>query len=125
MFPDAFDLAPFKPLMYNNLLLEVLIPAARMIIQEDLSLTPLAAKKTMKDSHVFGTVYHPSSLDSPAVTDAVQRTTQTAPRVKLEPTEARIETESEPRIGAPVFTDLTLDSDDEMDDVDAEGEPDK
>ncbi|KAJ7174973.1 hypothetical protein C8R43DRAFT_828194, partial [Mycena crocata] len=60
MYPDGMDLTPFHPLTYNNLICEVLIPeATRRIIQEDLSLTPLAAKKTLKDSHVFGTVQHP------------------------------------------------------------------
>ncbi|KAJ6547957.1 hypothetical protein DFH09DRAFT_926742, partial [Mycena vulgaris] len=83
MFPDGLDLIPFAPLTYDTLLREVLIPeAARQIIQEDLHLTPLAAKNTLKDSHIFGTVLHPSTIDSPALADAIQRTTKLEQRVK-------------------------------------------
>jgi hypothetical protein len=54
MFPDGMDLARFKPLMYASFLNEVLFPeAARHIVQEDLDLTPLAAKNTLRDSHIF------------------------------------------------------------------------
>ncbi|KAJ7064382.1 hypothetical protein B0H15DRAFT_764899, partial [Mycena belliarum] len=64
MFPDVLDLAPFKPLVYDTLVREVLMPeAARRIVQEDLKLTLFAAKNTLKDSHLFGSVQHPASDD--------------------------------------------------------------
>ncbi|KAJ7210574.1 hypothetical protein B0H12DRAFT_1225043 [Mycena haematopus] len=84
MFPDGFDLSPFKPLTYDNLIREVLIPeAAKSIVQDDLGLTPLAAKTALRDSHVFGEVMHPSCLESPALEDAIRKTTKIQQRANV------------------------------------------
>jgi hypothetical protein len=77
MFPDGMDLTHVKPLTYAVLLNEVLLPeAAQHIVQEDLDLMPLAAKNTLRASHIFGVVQHPSSSESLALAEAIRKTTE-------------------------------------------------
>lgn len=141
LFPDGMNLLPFHPLTYDTLLRDVLIPeAAQRIVQEDLGLTPLAAKNTLKDAHIFGMIQHPSSLESPALDEAIHTTMQITERakskyrswvasktnlsftewvaeqvalsIKLEPKEAVLPPREIPGKGKErVFIDLTLDDD--------------
>ncbi|KAJ7506222.1 hypothetical protein B0H11DRAFT_1653124, partial [Mycena galericulata] len=60
MFPDTLDLDLYAPLTYDIVLREVLIPeAATRILQQDLNLTPRAAKQVLTDSYLFGVTRHP------------------------------------------------------------------
>ncbi|KAJ7464906.1 hypothetical protein B0H11DRAFT_2240334 [Mycena galericulata] len=140
LFPDDMNLLPFHPLTYDTLLREVLIPeAAQRIVQEDLGLTPPAAKNTLKDSHIFGMIQYPSSSESPDLDEAIRTTTriterakskyrswvasktslgftewvaeQAALSIKLEPTEVVLPPREVPGKGRErVFIDLTLDN---------------
>ncbi|KAJ7128594.1 hypothetical protein C8R44DRAFT_580781, partial [Mycena epipterygia] len=60
MFPDTLDLAKFRPLTYDIVLREVLIPEATIrLIQQDLDITAESAIDILKRSHTFGLVQHP------------------------------------------------------------------
>ncbi|KAJ6477577.1 hypothetical protein C8R45DRAFT_1101893 [Mycena sanguinolenta] len=83
MFPDDLDLNSYSPLTYDIVLREVLVPeAAARIVQQDLNLSPRAARQVLTDSHLFGVTRHPSSDESPALAKAMQYTTQITQRAK-------------------------------------------
>ncbi|KAJ7702175.1 hypothetical protein B0H16DRAFT_1227586, partial [Mycena metata] len=60
MFPDGSDLELYEPLPYNVVLPEVLLPETVVrLVQEDLKITPRAAKLVINDSYTFGVTRHP------------------------------------------------------------------
>ncbi|KAJ7912485.1 hypothetical protein B0H13DRAFT_1874862 [Mycena leptocephala] len=82
MFPDT-DIASRAPLPYDIILREVLLPEAVVrIVQQDLKITPRAAKLVISVSYLFGTTRHPSSADCPAIASAVHYTTKIQQRAK-------------------------------------------
>ncbi|KAF7349649.1 hypothetical protein MSAN_01691300 [Mycena sanguinolenta] len=83
MFPDNCDTNSYAPLTYDVVLREVLVPeAAARIIQQDLNISPHAAKQVLTDSYLFGVTRHPSSKECPALARAIKYTTQIQQRAK-------------------------------------------
>lgn len=75
LFPDrSFDLAPFKPLVWSDLIHKVLLPEAVVqLIGDDLpNLDRAGAINTMKLSAHFGNVLHYNE-DSPTVRDITKK----------------------------------------------------
>ncbi|KAJ7196351.1 hypothetical protein GGX14DRAFT_376152 [Mycena pura] len=74
LFPDTPNIVELcTPLPYDVVLREVLLPETMVrIIQEDLQVGPRAAKSIIRSSHLFGTLLHPASVESPVV-DEVNR----------------------------------------------------
>ncbi|KAJ7653858.1 hypothetical protein B0H17DRAFT_1146920 [Mycena rosella] len=55
MFPDGVNLEHYAPLPYSVVLAEVLLPeAAVRIVEQDLELSPRAAKRVLRESYLFG-----------------------------------------------------------------------
>ncbi|KAJ7635628.1 hypothetical protein B0H17DRAFT_1149677 [Mycena rosella] len=77
MFPDGVNLEHYAPLPYSVVLAEVLLPeAAVRIVEQDLELSPRAAKRVLRESYLFGVNRHPSTTESPDVAAAIRYTTE-------------------------------------------------
>jgi hypothetical protein len=77
MFPESsLNMAFFKPITYQALICDVLLPEATVyLIQEDLPVSRHKAETTLDASKEFGRVYH-SSDDNPALDDFISMMTQ-------------------------------------------------
>ncbi|KAJ7863606.1 hypothetical protein B0H14DRAFT_3607254 [Mycena olivaceomarginata] len=64
IFPGTFDISNFRPLTYDIVLREVLIPEATIrLIQQDMGITLDAAIVVLENSDAFGRLLHPSDND--------------------------------------------------------------